>query len=279
MSALDARIDELYQLPPSEFTAARNALAKTVMGADAARVKHLAKPSIVPWTVNQLYWRERRTYDRVMAAGRALRAAQIATLKGRAADLRAATTEHRAAVADAIATATQLAAQAGVHPAAEPLSRMIEALSLAPEPPDGPGRFTELLQPAGYEALAGVTPAARPRTAEPEEPRHATGRRSAAPAHEHADKKKPDTATRAELAEARRRAEAEAAARKAAQAALHAAQRRLERARAAEARVSAHAETIRQQLAHADAALRDAQAEVREAQGEVDRAETAMKSL
>jgi multidrug resistance efflux pump len=43
--------------------------------------------------------------------------------------------------------------------------------------------------------------------------------------------------------------------------------------------VSAHAETIRQQLAQADAALRDAQAEVREAQGEVDRAETAMKSL
>ncbi len=32
MSALDAKIDDLYRLPLSEFTGARNALAKTLKG-------------------------------------------------------------------------------------------------------------------------------------------------------------------------------------------------------------------------------------------------------
>ena len=73
VSTLDARIDELYALPLAEFTAARNALAKTVKGDDATRVKRLEKPSLVPWAVNQLYWRERRTYDRLIASGEALR--------------------------------------------------------------------------------------------------------------------------------------------------------------------------------------------------------------
>ncbi len=98
VSTLDARIDELYALPLAEFTAARNALAKTVKGDDATRVKRLEKPSLVPWAVNQLYWRERRTYDRLIASGEALRSAQIAALKGRTSDVRGATTAHRAAV-------------------------------------------------------------------------------------------------------------------------------------------------------------------------------------
>ena len=62
MTADDAKVDELYQLPLATFTAARNALAKTVKGADARRIKQLAKPTVVPWTVNQLYWHSRKTY-------------------------------------------------------------------------------------------------------------------------------------------------------------------------------------------------------------------------
>jgi hypothetical protein len=52
---LDARIDQLYQLPLEEFTSARNALAKDA-GADAARVRALTKPPIAAWAVNQLHW-------------------------------------------------------------------------------------------------------------------------------------------------------------------------------------------------------------------------------
>src|SRR5437773_10087717 len=60
--ALESEVDRLYQLPLSEFTAARNALAKTLKGDEAARVRALAKPTVVPWAVNQLYWRDRKIY-------------------------------------------------------------------------------------------------------------------------------------------------------------------------------------------------------------------------
>jgi hypothetical protein len=153
---LESRLDELYQLPLAEFTAARNALAKTLTGAEAARVKALPKPTVVPWAINQLYWRDRRTYDRLLKTGGALRDAQIAALKGRHGDVRRATEQHRAAVADAVRSATALAAPAGAHPAADQLARMLEAISLSPERADAPGRFAALIQPSGFEALAGI---------------------------------------------------------------------------------------------------------------------------
>ncbi|HZT77948.1 MAG TPA: hypothetical protein VFA27_14945 [Vicinamibacterales bacterium] len=160
MSSIDAQIDDLYQLPLAEFTRARNALAKTVRGADATRVRTLAKPTVVAWAVNQVYWRTRSVYERLMKAGEKLRHAQIAALTGKSADLREASEAHRRAIADAVKEAERLASAAGSHPAPDALMRTFEALSLAKEPPSAPGRLAEPLQPAGFEALAGVTPAA-----------------------------------------------------------------------------------------------------------------------
>jgi len=162
--ALESEVDRLYQLPLGEFTAARNALAKTLKGDEAARVKALAKPTVVPWAVNQLYWRDRRTFDRLLKAGGGLRDAQIAALGGRHADVRRATEAHRAALADAVRSATTLATDAGASAHADQLARMLEALSLSAGPADGAGRFTELIQPSGFEALAGlsINPAERP---------------------------------------------------------------------------------------------------------------------
>ena len=51
---------------------------------------------------------------------------------------------------------------------------MLEALSLSADPPAPPGRFTELLQPAGFEALVGVTPVARPHPGSPQQHRETT---------------------------------------------------------------------------------------------------------
>jgi len=158
---LDDRINDLYKLPLSEFTAARNALAKTLKDADgdaARRVKALEKPSVVPWTINQLYWHARKTYDRLLDRGAALRKAQIASLsgKGDADALRAATDAHRAAVTEAAREAARLGGNGAQH--LEPLMRTLEALSLASEAPAPPGRLTETLQPAGFEALTGVKP-------------------------------------------------------------------------------------------------------------------------
>jgi hypothetical protein len=156
--SLNESIDELYRLPLGEFTAARNALAKTLAGDEAKRVKTLAKPTVGPWAVNQLYWRARPLFDKLMKHGDALRSAQIAALKGRSADLPRASEQHRKALAESVRQATDLAEAQGTHPGADDLARMLEALSLSPALPEHPGRFTELVQPAGFEALAGVTP-------------------------------------------------------------------------------------------------------------------------
>ena len=154
MASLDDRIDDLYKLPLSEFTSARNALAKTLKGDEAARVKALGKPTVVPWAINQLYWHARKTYDRLLDRGRALRKAQIAALSGKNAALREATDAHRAALAEAAREAARLAGGGAQH--TDALARTLEALSLAPEPPGEPGRLTETLQPAGFEALGGL---------------------------------------------------------------------------------------------------------------------------
>jgi len=157
VSAVD-EVDALYQQPLSDFTRERNALAKRLSGADAQRVRALEKPTVVAWAVNQVFWRARAVFDRVMKAGDALRDAQVAALHGKAADVRTASDAHRRAIAQAVADAERLAAASGSKPSADALARTFEALSIAASPPQPPGRLTEALQPAGFEALAGITP-------------------------------------------------------------------------------------------------------------------------
>ncbi|MBM3771992.1 MAG: hypothetical protein FJW27_12060 [Acidimicrobiia bacterium] len=185
-SDLERQIDELYQRPLREFTTVRNGLAKALSGgakADAARVKTLTKPTVIPWAVNQVYWRARSIWDRLMASGQAVRTHQLTALGGEAVtpgapgkpsgarrragkavevggadraaeDLAGA---HRRALSDALHQAVRAAADAGAQPAVDQLARMLEAVSLAASTAEPPGRFTEPVQPAGFEALLGVT--------------------------------------------------------------------------------------------------------------------------
>jgi len=242
---LDTQIDELYQLPLGEFTTARNALAKTLTGADASRVKQLAKPTVVPWAINQLYWRDRSTWDRVMKAGAGLRTAQIAALEGKKTDVRKAGEAHRKALAEAVERATELAAEHDAKPGAEPLARMLEALSISAAPLPHPGRLIDVVQPAGFEALTGVTPSAVPASWSP---RKNEATLETSPTRKRADVIAIDR-------DALRRAEA---ARREKEAKIAAATRNLERARAAEAQ--------------ARRALAQAETEVRAAEAALDRA-------
>src|SRR5215472_18741963 len=86
LADFSGEIDNLYQLPLSDFIAARNALAARVRGEQgaeaAAAIKSLQKPSIPAWVVNQLYWRDRREFERLTQAGDRLRAAQQHRLAG-----------------------------------------------------------------------------------------------------------------------------------------------------------------------------------------------------
>jgi hypothetical protein len=236
--ALDQQIDELYQLPLGHFTAARNALAKTLTGADATRVKGLEKPTVVPWAINQLYWRDRPVYDRLMKSGAALRAAQIGALEGKKADVRKAGDAHRKALAEAVDRATRLAAEHDAKPGPDPLSRMLEALSISPAPVAHPGRLIDVVQPAGFEALTGITPLA---IAAPSLVKR--GETSKA-------QKRPEPG--AIDREARRKAEAE---RREKEAKIAAATRNLERARAAEAQARRALQQAEEELRAAEAAL------------------------
>ncbi len=161
MAKIDNEIDALYQTPPGEFTASRAALAKTLTGDAAREVRSLKKPTAVPWAVNQVFWQARQVYDRLLERGHALRTAQIATLKGKKADVRAAIEAHRRAVGEAVHRAQKIATEAGLNPNPEQLARMLEALSLAATAPPDAGRFTGVLEPMGFDALSGVTPVAR----------------------------------------------------------------------------------------------------------------------
>jgi hypothetical protein len=211
VSALDAKIDELYRLPLSEFTSARNALAKTLSKDEAKQIKALEKPTVVPWAVNQVHWHARSTYDRLMKSGEKLRAAQIAALEGKQADVRGMGEAHRRAIGEAVAEAERLSAAVGAKPGADALARTFEALSLATTPLAQPGRLTDALQPAGFEALLGVSPKApslhvapkAERRTENVEPRTTPAQKAAekaaaaAAAKEAAEKKKHEAAIKA----------------------------------------------------------------------------------
>jgi hypothetical protein len=163
---LSARIDELYQLPLPEFTAARATLAKTLSGKEKKDISTLAKPSLPMWVVNQLYWNDSATYNALVDAAEKLRAAHRAVLSGRTADTRKADELHRTTVDKAFAKALSLADKRGVRLTEN--VRQILRRTLAAVPSTEPaGRMTRPPEPAGFSLLAGITPRAFPKAPSP----------------------------------------------------------------------------------------------------------------
>jgi hypothetical protein len=254
MLPVESSIDDLYKGPLSEFVSARTRLAKTLTGPEAQRVKALKKPTLVPWAVNQVYWHARPVYDRLAKSGAALRSAQVAALSGRPANVRGATESHRKAISEAVAEASRLATRADMHPSAEELARMFEAISVTPELPDPPGRLVKTLAPAGFEALAGIAikPAARERSAPP------TARSAPAPTPSRPTLVASTPAARI-VEDHRRREREQAAAERQKRAAIQKAEIAMRRATAAEARTRQaweRAQAERQNAASKLAALR-----------------------
>lgn len=155
----DVEIDQLFQLPTGEFTAARNALAKARRGADAAEVRALEKPSIAAWAVNQLYWRHRKVYDKVVDAAANVRAANAAMMAGKKTNLRESETAQNAAVKAALDVVRSVLQDAADAATPATLAAAMETLRALPAPGE-PGRLSKPLKPLGFEALSGlVTPA------------------------------------------------------------------------------------------------------------------------
>jgi hypothetical protein len=84
--AVEQAADELYELPPAEFTRARDERAKALRKeghrAEADAVKTLRKPTLAAWALNQLARRRPKEVERLLAAGNELKAAQEELLAG-----------------------------------------------------------------------------------------------------------------------------------------------------------------------------------------------------
>jgi hypothetical protein len=160
-------IDDLFKLPPGEFTAARNALVaklkKSGRDDDAAQVKMLPKPPASAWAVNQVYWRHRKSFDQLLAAGEKFKKAQTAQLAGKAADLRGPLDARRQALAELSKIAADVLREAGYTATPDAMRRInttLEALATYGSHPEAPpaGRLTNDIDPPGFEALTALVP-------------------------------------------------------------------------------------------------------------------------
>ncbi len=147
----DDEINTLYRLPPGEFTAARNVLAKA-RGAAGAAIKTLEKPSLPAWGVNQIYWHDRSTFDALIKTSTAMRQAHVQVISGRSADVAGAEAAHTAAVKIAVSSARRLIEAAGEKVTPATIDAITETLQALPTD-DAPGRLTKPLKPLSFSAL------------------------------------------------------------------------------------------------------------------------------
>jgi hypothetical protein len=247
-SDFDARIDELYQLPPEQFTAARNELAKQAPADRKPAVRALKKPSAPAWAVNQLYWKSRPEWDALIDAAEQLRDAHRSALEGRGGDLRKADAAHREALANAVKAAMAHVSAAGHQPTSALKDAVVRTLQALPADIE-PGRLEAPLESAGFGLLEGIAP----RGAVP--PRPSAAPKPAPPAPRLADL--DPKARKAREAEARRaKAEAEKA--------RQLARREAERERREEERRAQAAVRRRAQLLAVVERAREKEAELRE---------------
>jgi hypothetical protein len=255
--SLDDRIDQLYQLPLEEFTAARNALAKE--SGDSA-VKKLEKPNLAAWTVNQLFWRERKIYDDVIKAAERMRAVYKQMLAGKSADVRGAEEIHQEALREAKQAAKRILDEGG-HPNPDAVMMPVtETLDALPGD-DPPGRLTKPLRRMGFNVLEGVPISAK---AGPIRPKAATDKKAPA---------KPQTVKERRATEAEEREAAMTRERlRFAEATEREAEGTLDRARRAVERAQRTRERIERELKEATEAERSALKEQAHAEKALEKA-------
>lgn len=147
-------LDRLFMAPLKDFTATRNALASSA-GTGGPAIRALEKPSAAAWAVNQVYWRYRRVYDKLVRASERIRAGHAQRLKGKRVDLAPLELAHRAAVKAAAAVARDVllaADDAATSATMKAVQDTLEAL-----PVDGPpGRLIRPPAPVGFDALGSL---------------------------------------------------------------------------------------------------------------------------
>lgn len=264
-------VDELYDLEPGAFVAARDQLAKRLREqgdrAGATAVRKLRRPTVTAWALNQVVRRHRAEVEELLELGRAAAAAQEQALSGGSADLRGALQARNDALHRVAGLAERLLDARG---STGDRAVLLDALSAAAGDEEVGAELlaARLDRPpearSGLEALGSLDVALAASLA-------ATGEATAPDAT--ADERAADERAADERAAAERAADerAAAAARRAAAeervaAALDGvrdAEAALERAREAHRRLEAELEELAQAHEDAVASLRDAEEELR----------------
>jgi hypothetical protein len=128
---LDEIVRELYVLPPSDFVAARNELARQARAAGSPEIaeglRQLRRPTRSAWLVNQLA-RDSAAMQRLSALGRQLRDAQTGLARN---ELRTLAEQRRHLIADLMDRARALAVEAGMRVTPAVLSEVEATLQAA----------------------------------------------------------------------------------------------------------------------------------------------------
>jgi hypothetical protein len=297
----DDDIDALFRLPLAEFTGARNTLAaqlkKGGRGDEAVLVKSLVKPSISAWTVNQLYWKHREAFDRLIDSGVRFHKAQSSRLAGKLADMRTALDARREALTQLSDLATSLLRDAGHNPTPDTIHRItttLEAMSAYASRSDAPrpGRLTHDVDPPGFESLASFIPGAgmsdlaeKPARVPPSQKSESAAsntRRKVAPDD---DARQLATTSKARIAaakvslqeakrvliEARARAQSLQGAQKKADAEAKEAEKRLEKARAASEDAVQRVRSVAVEVRQAAQSVEDAKRTIEKASEELEK--------
>ncbi|MEV8592767.1 hypothetical protein [Streptomyces sp. NPDC052012] len=263
---VEAVLDELYALPPSDFVPRREeraAAARTAGRADDARRIHAARrPTLAAWAANLLRRSRPEEAQQFLELGRALREA-YATLDP--SGLKELSAQRRRIVAELSRQAARLTRDAG-HPLSDAVQRDVEeTLRAVLADPEAADRWAEarlesaLTPPAEFPGVSasgtGTHTATTTRTA----------RRAPAPATAPAPARKKD-----ELAERRRQRQEQA--RAAAEAAEAAAERLRERRRE-RTEAEASVEQARERRDEAERRVAEIEQQLEAAREEVERAD------
>ncbi|MEU6084813.1 hypothetical protein [Streptomyces sp. NPDC047108] len=115
--------DQLYALPPEQFTAARDKAAKAAPRGDAAKIRGLRRPTLAAWAVNLLVRSDRDQITALLGLGEQLRRAHQ-DLDG--SQLRELSGQQRKLVTALSQQTQRLATEAG-RPVGESVLREVEA--------------------------------------------------------------------------------------------------------------------------------------------------------
>lgn len=173
---VESELDQIYRLPPGQFISARNQLEKRLKAAgqatEAKHVKSLAKPKLTAWLVNWVALSQGEALEQLRSAGQSVAAAQGS---GDAAALLAASDGRKQAVKRCLELCREACDSHGEKLGAAAERELVTCLeTIATQladaaAPERPGRMTQPLGAAGFDAfgvagfaLSGAAPTSAP---------------------------------------------------------------------------------------------------------------------